>query len=260
MKKLSDFLIRCRQQLRNEEQLLWVSLQSNLLADLSTVENDFENAVEEMRGEMKRKGWILPVLDVNMRNQVNIAKVQVQKSTYASYEMQSSIDKHKFGTSLIGEIPILFKIVSNKWHKKKDIVLKHCIELMSEKNEKNIVVLWNDDSYFKDVADDIKSVIKDKKVVPYPSKCEYVNVKSFRSFMGISNVKQFVEKKDHILVTKDDYFKGCECANVIVLTYGRAGLRNSVLRGVQNLLCVQLTDYLYEPKMNGMKEDHRYGL
>merc|ERR1719367_1012552 len=135
--------------------------------------------------------------------------------------MQSSITKLKSGTSLIGEIPILLKVELRDWDEKRHKVLKHCIELMSQKSDKNIVVLWDEDIYFKDVADDIKRVIKDKKVVAYPSKESKEE--------GISNVKQFVEKSDHILVTRRQYFNGCECANVILLTGGREGVRNSVL-------------------------------
>ena len=124
---------------------------------------------------------------------------------------------------------------------------------MSQKNEKNIAVLWDVDYKFEDVADDIKRVTKDKKVVAYPSKQSKEE--------GISNVKQFVEESDHILVTRNYYFNGCESANVIFLTYGEEGIRNSILRGVQNIICIQLicvTFSGYEPKMNGMKEDNRF--
>ena len=253
VKRLTEFLKRCRQHLKNKEHLLWVSLQSNLLADLSRrVEKEFQNALKEMKEEMKRNGWILPTLPANMRNQVNIAKVQVDKGNLRkeTIEMQSSITKLKSGTSLIGEIPILFKVWRSDWKKKKDKVLQHCIELMSQKNVKNTVVLWNEDPYLKDVADDIEKVIKDKKVVSYPSKQSKEE--------GISNVKQFVEKNDHILVTEAKYFNGCESANVILLASGYCnGARNHVLRGVQNIMFIQLTDS-FEARINRMKEDNRF--
>ena len=252
MKRLTEFLTRCRQQLKSDENLLWVSLQSNLLADLSIVDTDFQNALEEMKEEMKMNGWILPTLNFNMRNQVNIANVQIEKGT-SFVEMQYSIEKLKSGTSLIGEIPILFKVHNRNWDKKKDEVLKHCIELMSQKSDKNIVILWDNDSVFKDIADDIKRVIKDKTVVSYPSKQSKKE--------GISNVKQFVEKSDRILVTQDYYFNGCESANAIFLYCGSGGIRNGVLRGVQNILCIQLRAGgagAFNPKINGMKEDSRF--
>ena len=58
MKRLTEFLKRCRQQLRNKENLFWVSVQSNVLADLSNVEEDFEKSVQDMKEEMKGNGWI----------------------------------------------------------------------------------------------------------------------------------------------------------------------------------------------------------
>ena len=234
--------------MKNEENLFWVSIQSNLLADSSIVEKDFENAIKEMTEEMIGNGWILPTLKANMRNQVNISNVQIEQCN--GCEMQSSIVKLPSGTSLIGEAPLLFNVKRVEWSFKKNKVLKHCFDLMSQKSERNIVVLWDEEMYFEDVADKIKKEIKDKIVVSYPNKqCKEE---------GISNVRQFVEKSDHILVTKYKYFNGCECANVIIFTSGNAGgVRNCILRGVQNLICVQLIHGM-EATMNGMKEDNRF--
>ena len=231
------------------------------MADLCGVEKDFANALQEMKEAMIRNGWILPSLKTNMRNQVNIANIQIDKGDKTTLEMQSSIAKLESGTSLVGEIPILFKVDDNDWDKKKHEVLKHCIELMSQKNDKNIVVLYDEDSKFKGLADDIKGVIKDKIVVSYPFKQSKKH--------GISNVKQFVEKRNHILVTVNKYFNGCESPNVIVVTRGViGGIRNSLLRGVQNILCIQLTTgggrvpfkrfVGYAAKINGMKDDRRF--
>ena len=79
VKRLSEFLKTCRKQLKDESSLFWVSLQSNALADLSSVGNEFARALIEMKEELKTNGWILPALQANMRNQVNIANVQVEK-------------------------------------------------------------------------------------------------------------------------------------------------------------------------------------
>ena len=252
VKRLIEFLTRCRQQLKNKANLFWVSLQSNLLADLSSVQNDFKTAVQEMNEELKMNGWILPSLQANMRNQVNIANIQIDRRENSGWdgEMQSSIDKLPSGSSLVGEIPVLFRLKLSDWNEKKDEVLKHCVDLMSQKSDKNIVVLYDSDYVFKDVADDIQRVIKDKKVVAYPLK------QSRKS--GILNIKQFVEESDHILVTENKYFNGCESANVIFLFWGDEGIRNSLLRGVQNMICIQLTASYGEAIMIGMKEDNRF--
>ena len=60
-------------------------------------------------------------------------------------------------------------------------------------------------------------------------------------------------------MTEAKYFNGCESANVIFLTYGLKGIRNIVLRAVQNIICIQLMDEDgSETKMNGMKKDNRF--
>ena len=63
---LKKFLVNCRRQLTNESNLFWVSLQSNVLADISNVESGFKEALEEMKNELKNNGWILPFLAYNM--------------------------------------------------------------------------------------------------------------------------------------------------------------------------------------------------
>ena len=93
-------------------------------------------------------------------------------------------------------------------------------------------------------------MINDKKVVSYPSE------KSEQE--GILNVKDFVEQNDHILVTESPYFNGCEAANIIFLTISTVGLRNCILRGVQNIICVQLSFFGIEAEIRGMKEDNRF--
>ena len=229
--------------------LFWITLQSNTLADISHVNDEFEEALIEMKEELKKEEWIFPTLQANMRNQVNIANVNVERGV-GTYEMQSSIEKLKSGSSLAGEVPLLFKLNPDDWKTKKDQVLKHCLELMNQKSEKNVVVLW-DYIYFEDVADDIKRVIKGKKVVSYPAMQTQDE--------GITNIKDFVEMNGHILVTKSHYFNGCEAANIIFLTFGNSGMRNCILRGVQNVICVRLEikDWL-KAEIRGMKEDNRF--
>ena len=226
--------------------MFWVALQSNQMADVSGVEDGFKEELEEMKEELKNCGWILPTLEANMRNQINISNINVE--SYVIYKMQSSINKLKAGTNIVGEVPVLFKIKDkDDWKKKRDAVLKHCFQEMDKKDNKNVVVLF-DDSMYKDVGKDIKRLIKGKTVVEYPPSNQDKQ-------KGISSVKDFIEKDNHILVTKNRYFNGCEAANIIFLTYGRPGVRNSLLRGVQNIICVQVGEW--HAIIEGMKEDKR---
>ena len=84
VKKFKEFITNCRKQLKNETNLFWIALQSNILADLSEVENDFEEALTEMKDELKKEEWIFPTLQANMRNQVNIANINVKESNDSS--------------------------------------------------------------------------------------------------------------------------------------------------------------------------------
>ena len=75
----------------------------------------------------------------------------------------------------------------------------------------------------------------------------------------IQNIKDFIEKDDHILFTKSYYFNGCEASNIVFLKYQMdlrsGGLRNSLMRGVKNLILVDVGNYA---RIYGMKEDNRF--
>ena len=245
VRDLKTFITDCRKLLTSESQFFWVAVQPNSMADIQNASNNYTDAIHKMKNELTEEGWIFPTLKTNMRNQVNIAKITAEFEDY----MQSSIEKLKPASTLVGDVPLLFKLKKDQWGSKKDKVLKHCIELMAEKSGKNIVVLFDDvTGIFRDVADVIKRVVKDKQVVPYPS---YKSKKE-----DIENVKIFVEKTDHILATKHDYFDGCEAPNIIYLSYiFGIGIRNYLLRGVENLICVQLDDNF---ELKGIKEDRRF--
>ena len=246
--QLKEFIKRCQGHLKIDSNLFWVALQSNQMADTGIVQDDFKKELEAMKEEFKKSGWILPTLEANMRNQINISNINVESNSRSRYKMQSSINKLKAGTNIVGEVPVLFKIKDkDDWKKKRDAVLKHCFQEMDKKDNKNVVVLF-DDSMYKDVGKDIKRLIKGKTVVEYPPSNQDKQ-------KGISSVKDFIEKDNHILVTKNRYFNGCEAANIIFLTYGRPGVRNSLLRGVQNIICVQVGEW--HAIIEGMKEDKR---
>ena len=133
------------------------------------------------------------------------------------------------------------------WMKKKDKILLHCVQEMSKRDKKNVVILHNNDDGFEDVGKDLKRLIKDKTVIEYPS--------NEGKQKDIQNIKDFIEKDDHILVTRNDYFNGCEASNIIYLNSLIGGIRNSLMRGVKNLILVDVGGYA---KISGMKEDNRF--
>ena len=150
----------------------------------------------------------------------------------------------------------MISVKYHDWDKKKDAVLKYCIQEMEKKDNKNVVVLFdgyspyfhNGYSLFKDVGKDLKRLIKEKTIVEYPSLNQ-------NKQNGISNVKDFIEKDNHILVTKNRYFNGCEASNIIFLSCNNFGVRNSLLRAVKNIICVGVGNHL---RIEGMKEDNRF--
>ena len=56
-------------------------------------------------------------------------------------------------------------------------------------------------------------------------------------------------------MTQNRYFNGCEASNIIFLTYGALGVRNSLLRAVKNIICVNVGG---RAEIEGMKEDNRF--
>ena len=247
--RLKDFIKNCRKKLQNDSNLFWVALQSNQLADVAfRGEDDLKEELKGMKEDLTKDGWILPQLEYNMRNQVNISNIKIESDL--SWIMQSSIKTLKSGTNIVGHIPILLRVNDeSKWKKKKDQILTHCIQEMNKKDKKNVVILHDSNWLFKDVGIDLKRLMKDKTVIEYPS--------SKGKQKDSSNIKDFIEKDDHILFTRKNNFNGCEASNIVFLNYFRGGRRNSLMRGVQNVILVDIRKG-GEAKVSGMKEDKTF--
>ena len=244
---MKEFIQNCRQKLKSDSNLFWVAVQSNLLADTSLcVEDDFTEALDDMKEDLAKDGWILPEFEWNMRNQTNISNIKIENN--CDYPMQSAIRKLQSGTNIVGELPIRYKVKDEQeWDKKKDHILSHCVQEMNMKDNKNVVILYDDDELFKDVGKDLKRLVKDKTVVEYPS--------NQGKKKDIQNIKDFIEKDDHILFTKKKYFDGCEASNVVTLNNDVEGIRNGLLRAVKNVVLVEVDGCT---KISGMKEDRRF--
>ena len=228
-------------------------MRSNQLADIASgVEDDFKKSLKIMKTDLTTDGWILPQLESNMRNQINIANIKVeQNSTGYGYQMQSTLTKLESGTNIVGEVPTLFSVRNSSdwslWKDVKEYVLKHCLQEMTKKDKNNIVVLHDHYSGFKDVGMVLKRLMKDKTVIEYPS--------SEGKQKDINNLKDFMRKDDTILFTRNYYFDGYEASNIIYLYSGDCGLRNGLLRAVNNVTCIQVGSHA---KISGMKEDRSW--
>ena len=203
-----------------------------------------------MKEEMRKNGWILPSLNSNMRNQINISNIDVEGREGLS-KMQSSIRKLKSGTNVVGEIPILIKVKDETdWNENKEAILRYCIDEINRRDEKNTVVLFDSD-HFNDVGNDLKTIIKDQTVVCYPLEKE--------KGQGHPSIKDFIEKDNHILVTRKQYFNGCEASNIIFLNICYDGVRNCLLRGVKNAICIQpVLTTVKASRIRGMKEHNQF--
>ena len=127
-------------------------MKSNQLADTSFVDMswlvkcNFKKALTQMKDDLAKNGCIFPTLEANMRNQINISSINIEGAhVYAQNVpmMQSSINKLKSGTSLVGEIPILVKLKEYDWRTKKGVILKHHIDEMNKNDKKNVVVFFS---------------------------------------------------------------------------------------------------------------------
>ena len=203
-----------------------------------------------MKRDIRKNGWILPSLYSNMRNQINISNIDVENSDGA-IKMQSSISKLKSGTNVVGEIPILIRVKDKiDWKENKEAILRYCIGEINRRDEKNTVVLFDSD-YFKDVGNELKTIIKDKTVVCYPLEKQ--------KGQEHPSIKDFIEKDNHILVTQKQYFNGCEASNIIFLNICNDGVRNCLLRGVKNAICIQpVLKYYKSLRIRGMKEHNQF--
>ena len=128
-----------------------------------------------------------------MRNQVNVANIEVEKGD-SGVDMQSSINKLPSASSVVGDVPSLFNIKVGDWNKKKEDILRHCIKMIQKKSDKNIVILYDDYFESKDIEKTLKSAVKNKTILTYPSSSQTKQ-------QNIQNVIDFSQQNNHILVT-----------------------------------------------------------
>ena len=107
-----------------------------------------------MKKDLAEAGWVLPQLELNMRNPINISNIVI--NTFVPIDkVQNSINRLRSGTNVVGEVPIFIDAHEyGFWMTKKDEILSFCIEEISKKDKKNIVVLCDNDMYFKDARRD----------------------------------------------------------------------------------------------------------
>ena len=159
------------------------------------------------------------------------------------------------GSTVVGELPTLLKIRRwPDWDERKQEILNYSIELIAQQSDRNIIMLHDLNFSTRDIEYALKEVQTSKIILSYP--CHGNKDQERRNF------QDFCEKQNHLLITKDKYFNGCEAPNVILLTSSTKGVRNCLLRGVQNVICVQLTlnrpEYPDNPEIRGMKIDNRF--
>lgn len=248
---------------------------------MAGVDDVFKAKFEEMKNDLFRLGWLLPILSVNMRNQRNISSVTVQggghggekhyghkELKYASSQwalqlkyhhknqtemtqIQESIKKLSCSSTVVGEVPTLVNVYHKEWLPKKLQVLKYAVDLMSRKNDKNIVIL-HENSIDSDEIDSELIKISNETIVTYPS--------TKNKQQGRSDIKSFVENGSHILVTKNKYFNGAEASNVIFIAHSDIGVRSSFMRAAENLIIVNIFNgYNSDYRFNGFKNDNTFG-
>ena len=235
--------------MKSDTNIFWVAFQSNVLADLANVSDDFTQKMDSMKKNLEKQNFTLPCLQYNMRNTKQISNVTVDAEGYQ--HMQEAIKKLKCGnSSVVGNIPTWLKVrYENDWDKQKKEILKHSIDLIKKNNYKNIVVLFNDVFMSKGIKMALENVLQYQTILTYPS--------DEGKEKGTQNVKDFCEKPNHVLLTPFNYFNGCEAANVIYIGTATLadGVRNEMLRGVENFVYIQIGG---EQKVHGMKEDNTF--
>ena len=123
--RAKQFILRCREYLRDGSKLLWISFQSNILVDTDMVDNKFKSALDEMKEELVKSGWIIPVLRYNMRNQINISNIVVDGDDN-SFKMQGAIEKTTSGSTILGNprCCLMARIWSFMWFVANTMTLK----------------------------------------------------------------------------------------------------------------------------------------
>ena len=196
--------------------------------------------------------------------------------------MQEQNLKVKFLPCSVGEAPILVRIKENDWAKDKSEVLRHCISLLDNTEDSNIILLHEKLNYFPDMETrtlipDIESELKKitNKLIVTHNPLPIIPMSIHNPIHNLQEktcaVQRFGEKNNQTLVACAEEFKGCEASNVIHVRFGEDNFIDSWMRRVPNLVCIQvlqgletlgniynLTRFADRANMNGIKEDNTF--
>ena len=161
----------------------------------------------------------------------------------------------------VGEVPIVVRITEIDWRKKKNEVLRYCINLLDDKQDSNIVILHDNNlPSSKDVVAVLTTITNRNIILGSDSAKMFSDVKWLNG-----------EKNDQIIVTTEKDFVGCEASSAIYLTFNDDGFINALMKRIPNLICIQvlqglntlgniynLTRFAEIAEIKGIKEDNTF--
>ena len=161
----------------------------------------------------------------------------------------------------VEEIPIVVPIREKDWRKKKNEVLRYCINILDDKQDGTIILLHDSNySSSKDVETALKKITNRKIILGSNSTKLSSDVNSMNS-----------EKNGQIIVALEKDLVGCEASNAIYLTFNDDSFTNAMMKKIRNLVCIQvlqglntlgniynLTRFAEIADIKGIKEDNTF--
>ena len=227
--------IRDAEQLIDSKDVFWLSIQSNLAADVADAEESFNTQLQRLIQDLKSKSFVIPLFTANMRNSSQISNVKVE---YQGEKFKMSSEIEKLSSTVMGQRPSLHLV-------NKEDVLQELPNLLNEafdkidnssENSSNIVILYCEDSNIFN-SNEIQMAIS-------KTQTKHVNIfdpDNLSSEENENNLKHFLNNTNQILVVDQELFTGCEASNVIYLgddCSANLFMRCALLRAVANLTLV----------------------
>ena len=246
-----SFILKCHS-LVSSKSLLWISFQSNCVAEVVNYSKTFKTALEKMIAELQDINFHFANLHANMRNSGPISEISLG-STSRTFNLAQHVPHLKAGVP--GPIPCVLPVRDTYFNSDRKAILDHALRYLS-----GSILMLHDGKYY--TTNEL-----DQELQKFNAK---YRIRSFDSeSQGLQRCTDelldfLICQNKEIMVSHQDFVTGIETPNVCFIMSDRsidsASLRCTVFRAVENVLVIHPFNEAHNTftTLRGFKIDHTF--
>ena len=251
VEKARNFILKCHS-LVSSTSLLWISFQSNCVAEVVNYNDFFKTALERMIAELQESNFHFANLHANMRNSGPISHISLD-STSPTFNLAQHVPHLKAGVP--GPIPCVLPVRDTFFNSDRKAILDHALKCLS-----GSILMVHDGKYYttSELNQELQNFNANYRIRSFDSENQGLQgcTDELLNFLCCQN--------NEIMVTHQDFVTGIETPNVCFIMSDRsidsASIRCTVFRAVENVLVIHPFNEAHNTftTLRGFKIDHTF--